>query len=101
MNTTEHSASRAEFALAALVAAGHVSQELVDRAMELPGAPPHVPRAPLTQEQITNAAKRLAECMDYPWEFMPEQGRDAMRKHAQAVIQAAHGITTPDRKEAS
>lgn len=92
-------ASRAEFALAALVAAGHVSQELVDRAMELPGAPPPVARAPLTHEQITNAAKKLAECMDYPWDFMPEQGRDAMRKHAQAVIEAANGITTNSRKD--
>jgi hypothetical protein len=32
-------ASAAEFALQALVAAGHVSQELVDKAMVLPGAP--------------------------------------------------------------
>lgn len=31
--------SAAEFALQALVAAGHVSQELVDKAMALPGAP--------------------------------------------------------------
>lgn len=31
--------SAAEFALQALVAAGHVSQELVDRALALPGAP--------------------------------------------------------------
>lgn len=31
--------SAAEFALRALVAAGHVSQELVDRAITLPGAP--------------------------------------------------------------
>lgn len=84
--------SRAEFTLAALVAAGHVSQELVDRAMELPGAPTPMERAPLTHGQITNAAMKLAECMDYPWDFMPEQGRDAMRKHAQAVIEAGHGI---------
>lgn len=31
--------SPAEFALQALIAAGHVSQELVDKAMVLPGAP--------------------------------------------------------------
>lgn len=31
--------STAEFVLQALVAAGHVSQELVDKAMALPGAP--------------------------------------------------------------
>lgn len=43
--------SAAEFALQALVAAGHVSQELVDRALALPGAPQPVARAPLTDEQ--------------------------------------------------
>lgn len=32
--------NRAEFALQALVAAGHVSQDIVDAAMTLPGAPP-------------------------------------------------------------
>ena len=47
---------------------------------------------PLTAEQITAAAKKLAECMEYPWEFMPEPGRENMRKHAQAVIAAANGI---------
>lgn len=47
---------------------------------------------PLTDEQITAAAKKLAECMEYPWEFMPEPGRENMRKHAQAVIAAANGI---------
>lgn len=35
------------------------------------------------------AAKKLAACMDYPWEHMPEQGRDSMRAHAKAVIEAA------------
>ncbi len=39
-------ASAAEFALRALVAAGHVSQELVDRALALPGAPQPVEREP-------------------------------------------------------
>ena len=47
---------------------------------------------PLTDEQIDAAAKKLAECMEYPWEFMPEPGRKNMRKHAQDVIDAAHGI---------
>lgn len=37
------------------------------------------------------AAKKLAACMDYPWEHMPEQGRASMREHAQAVIGAALG----------
>lgn len=35
------------------------------------------------------AAKKLAACMDYPWEHMPEQGRASMREHAKAVIDAA------------
>lgn len=38
---------------------------------------------------IEAAARKLAECMDYPWDYMPKQGRDAMRGHAQAVIAAA------------
>ena len=38
---------------------------------------------------IEAAAKTLAACMDYPWDHMPEQGREAMRKHAAAVIEAA------------
>ncbi len=38
---------------------------------------------------IEAAAKTLAECMDYPWEPMPEKGREAMRNHAKRVIGAA------------
>ncbi|CUJ01617.1 Lar family restriction alleviation protein [Achromobacter aegrifaciens] len=38
---------------------------------------------------IEAAAKALAECMDYPWAHMPEQGRATMREHAQTVIRAA------------
>lgn len=37
------------------------------------------------------AAKKLAVCMDYPWEHMPEQGRASMREHATAVIGAVLG----------
>jgi hypothetical protein len=44
------------------------------------------PKQPLN---IEAAAKTLASCMDYPWEHMPEQGREEMRKHAKAVIEAA------------
>lgn len=50
---------------------------------------------PLTPEQITAAAKKLAECMEYPWDHMPEQGRAEMRKHARAVIAAANGSPPP------
>lgn len=38
---------------------------------------------------IDAAAKALAESMDYPWEFMPEQGRARMRANAHMVIEAA------------
>ncbi|AZW31527.1 hypothetical protein L506_2297 [Bordetella bronchiseptica GA96-01] len=38
---------------------------------------------------IEAAAQKMAECMDYPWAHMPEQGRTHMRKYAQAVIDAA------------
>jgi hypothetical protein len=49
-------------------------------------------RKPLTDEEINKAAMKLAECMDYPWVHMPEEGKRNMRKHAKAVIEAAHGI---------
>lgn len=39
-------------------------------------------------EPIEAAAKVLAECMDYPWANMPEQGRQSMREHAAKVIAA-------------
>lgn len=51
------SASAAEFALNVLVAAGHVSQELVDRALALPGAPTPATRKPLTDEQAISLCK--------------------------------------------
>jgi hypothetical protein len=35
------------------------------------------------------AAQKLAACMNYPWEHMPEQGRASMREHAKVVIDAA------------
>ena len=43
----------------------------------------------LIHQQIEAAAKKLAECMDYPWEHMPEQGRANMRKQALSIIEAA------------
>ncbi len=45
---------------------------------------------------IEAAAKTLAECMDYPWEPMPEKGREAMRKHAKRVIDAARAAKGAD-----
>ena len=43
----------------------------------------------LQEPDIEAAAKRLAACMDYPWGPMPEQGRNAMREHAKAIIETA------------
>ena len=58
-------------------------------------APPAAQRqwVGLTDEQVDKAAMKLAECMDYPWTQMPEQGKQSMRIHAKAVIEATHGIT--------
>lgn len=38
---------------------------------------------------IESAAKKIAERMDYPWECMPEQGRNSMRENAKAIVDAA------------
>ncbi len=45
---------------------------------------------------IDAASKVLAEAMDYPWEHMPVQGRDNMRKIAATVIDAA--LTAHEQK---
>lgn len=49
---------------------------------------------------IEAAAQKLAECMDYPWAHMPEQGRTHMREYAQAVIDAALAAQVPQQGEA-
>lgn len=41
------------------------------------------------ERAIDAAARKIAECMDYPWEHMPEKGRSTMRDHAKAVLDAA------------
>ena len=38
---------------------------------------------------IEAAAKAISACMDYPWEHMPEQGRNTMRRNAKTVLAAA------------
>lgn len=43
---------------------------------------------------IEAAAKMLSSCMDYPWEHMPENGRDLMRRHAKDIVDAA--ISSPE-----
>lgn len=52
----------------------------------------------LTDKQINAAAKKMAECMDYPWEFMPGEGRNLFRKHVQDVIKAA-GLTAESAEQ--
>lgn len=41
------------------------------------------------ERAIDAAARKISECMDYPWEHMPEKGRSNMREHAKAVLDAA------------
>ena len=53
---------------------------------------PQPVRESLTPEQITAAAKVLAESMDYPWEFMASRGQAEMGKHVLAVLESV-GIT--------
>lgn len=57
-----------------------------------PGVPlyTHPPvTSDMRESQIESAAKKLAEVMEYPWDYMPEQGKTTMRKNAVAVIEAA------------
>lgn len=49
----------------------------------------------LTEAQAENAAKTLAERMEYPWDLMPEEGRASMREHARAIVSASYGGETP------
>lgn len=65
-------------------------------AEELSGMVAALQTARAAEPDIEAAAKKLAECMDYPWEPMPEQGRTNMRKHAKAVLDAATPPTTKD-----
>lgn len=43
---------------------------------------------------IEQAAQKLAELFDYPWQYMPEKGRETMRANVRAVLQAA-GVAQP------
>ncbi|TRM53310.1 hypothetical protein YH64_009430 [Achromobacter sp. LC458] len=52
-------------------------------------AAPAAGDALLPNLDLDAAAKTLAECMDYPWAHMPEQGREQMRQNAKTVITAA------------
>jgi hypothetical protein len=50
------------------------------------------PAASLREQEdaagLEEAAKTLAACFDYPWEHMPEPGRQKMREYAAEVIDA-------------
>ncbi|CUI30259.1 hypothetical protein [Achromobacter xylosoxidans] len=59
-------------------------------------AAPAAGDAQLPNIDVEAAAKALAECMDYPWAHMPEQGRAHMREHAQSVIRA--GLSAAQRQ---
>jgi len=50
---------------------------------------------------IEAAAQKMAECMDYPWAHMPEQGRTHMREYAQAVIDAALAAQVPQQEDSN
>lgn len=52
-------------------------------------------RPALTDEQIEAAAQKLAERLDYPWEYMANTGRDHMRSITKEIMQIAHGIGDP------
>jgi len=49
---------------------------------------------------IELAARKLAERFDYPWVYMPDKGRETMRQHAQAVLDAALHPTQPKGEKA-
>jgi hypothetical protein len=64
-------------------------------------ASPTMPASVAPEPDIEAAAKKLAACMDYPWEHMPEQGRASMREHAKAIVSAALSASAdPTNKEA-
>lgn len=65
-------------------ATGDTSKPYLAPGTKLYTAPP----APVAVD-IEAAAQKLASCMDYPWEHMPEQGRNSMREHAKAILSAA------------
>jgi len=43
----------------------------------------------LNNELMNNLAKELSESFDYPWEFMPEKGREDFRIKVRNIARAA------------
>lgn len=54
-----------------------------------------------SDEQIDKAARVIAERMDYPWEHMPEKGRDNMRSIARAALAASDESLSRQSSEAA
>lgn len=50
-----------------------------------------VPSDVVRDADVEAAAKKMAEIFDYPWDFMPEKGRNTMRENVRAVLTAAQG----------
>lgn len=48
-----------------------------------------VPPDVVRNADVEAAAKKMAEIFDYPWDFMPEKGRNTMRENVRAVLDAA------------
>lgn len=79
------------------VQCGIVYDESLDRFIDLLVPAPlaaQVQEHPDTKDavpmlNIYAAAKTLAECMDYPWESMPETWRQNMMDHAKKIVDAA------------
>lgn len=62
-------------------------------AYPLPLGPFNPDGKPMTTNAREEAAARaMAAAFDYPWEPMPEKGREEMRKNARAVLAAADGV---------
>lgn len=48
-----------------------------------------VPSDVVRDADVEAAAKKMAEIFDYPWDFMPEKGRNTMRENVRIVLGAA------------
>jgi hypothetical protein len=46
-------------------------------------------QAGVSPEKINSAARVLAECMGYPWEYMNHEGHENLRKNARKIIDSA------------
>lgn len=63
------------------------NERLKDQQPQAEAVPPDV----VLDADVEAAAKKMAEIFDYPWDFMPEKGRNTMRENVRAVLAAAQG----------